>query len=69
MSIVDAYNKFNHLDDVLSDRSLLGDDIRHYILYQLWQAVKQEVSIEKMTPSQLEIHNIAFEREVSGEVS
>ena len=65
MGIQEAYNKFSHLDDVLSDTKLLDDDVKNYILYQLWQAVKQEVESQPELPESVaEIHNIAFEREV-----
>ena len=67
MNIQEAYSKFRHLDDVLSDTKLLGDDVKDYILYQLWQAVKGEVENQLELPESVaEIHNIAFEREVSG---
>ena len=36
----ECYDKFKHLDILLSDKDWYGDDPRSQILYELWQAIK-----------------------------
>ena len=42
--IKEVYEMYKHLDELLSDREWLGDEnyLQQVILYNLWQAVKQE---------------------------
>lgn len=37
------YDKYKHLDSALCDRAWLGETIISQILYDLWQAVRNEV--------------------------
>ena len=66
MNIQEAYNKFKHLDDLLSDRRWLkGEDLASYVLYELWQAVKDEVENQpELSEGNQEIADIAFRYEV-----
>jgi len=41
MTITEAWEKWKHIDHVLSDRAWLGDSPMQEILYDLWHAVKQ----------------------------
>ena len=44
MTIEKVYRRYEHLDRLLSDREFFAaDDPRQVMLYDLWQAVKQEV--------------------------
>lgn len=41
--IQEAYDKYRHLDELLSDREFLDEkNIRAMILYDLWQVIKHE---------------------------
>ncbi len=43
MTIKEVYEKYKHLDDFLSDKTMLtGSGFRMHILYQLWQAIKEK---------------------------
>ena len=39
----DVFEKYGHLDKLLSDKQWLGEGIRDQILFDLWQAVKLEL--------------------------
>ncbi len=51
MSIHTVFEKWKHLDNLLSDREWLttdddgGTDIRMMILYESWQAIKAEAEV------------------------
>jgi hypothetical protein len=36
-----VYEKYKHLDHLLSDASWLGDDFRSIQLYEFWAAIKE----------------------------
>jgi len=40
--IHDVFEKYKHLDTCLSDRAWLGETIVSQILYDLWQAIREE---------------------------
>jgi len=40
MTTNEVYEKYRHLDALLSDREFLGDELRMVILADLWQAVR-----------------------------
>jgi len=43
MTIKEVYKKYKHLDDFLSNKDLLtGSGFRMYVLYQLWQVIKEK---------------------------
>ena len=42
MKLREVYEKYEHLDAFLSDQEWLGPTQTHQILYDLWQAIKQE---------------------------
>ena len=44
MTIREVYEQYKHLDELLSDREWLAEgSLQQGVLYDLWQAVKQEV--------------------------
>ena len=45
--VKEVYEKFKHLDFLLSDLKWLPDDMRGWILFELWQAIRNEVKGEK----------------------
>ena len=47
MTIQEVYEKYEHLDRLLSDKEFLPDDPRGHILYDLWQAVRTYASINR----------------------
>ena len=43
MSIKEVYEKYKHLDPLLSDEKWIeGADFKYRIMYDLWQAIKGE---------------------------
>ena len=42
MTIQEVYEKYKHLNQILSDKEWFGDKLQDVILYDLWQAIKQE---------------------------
>jgi len=40
MTIEEIYEKYKHLDKLLSDKEWLPDTFQGSILYDLWQAIK-----------------------------
>ena len=64
MTITEVYDKFNHLDDLLSDRRWLkGEDLASYVLYELWQAVKEELNNQPDIQKQArEMMDLEFEQ-------
>ena len=40
MTTNEVFEKYKHLDALLSDREFLGNDLRMVILADLWQAVR-----------------------------
>ena len=47
MTLKETYDKYKHLDHLLSDKEWLADDLQHMILYDLWQAIKIYLSKQK----------------------
>ena len=45
MKIKEVYEKYKHLDHLLSDQKWVGDNLKDSILYELWQAVKEDVEV------------------------
>lgn len=47
MNLIEIYEKFKHLDPILSDKRWLELDeegnLTNQILFDLWQAIKEEV--------------------------
>lgn len=43
MSIQEVYEKYKHLDELLSDKEWLGGSQINQILFDLWQAIKKEI--------------------------
>ena len=43
MTPQEAYDKYKHLDGLLSDRDFMGPGFLSYILADLWQAIKAAV--------------------------
>ena len=64
MTITEVYDKFKHLDDLLSDRRWLkGEDLASYVLYELWQAVKEELNNQPDIQKQArEMMDLEFEQ-------
>jgi len=44
----EVYEKYKHLDELLSDEIFLGGNIQGVILYELWQTIKEEVKDAKV---------------------
>lgn len=44
LTIDEIWEKWRHLDHLLSDRDWIGDNPRQEILYDLWQAVKWKIT-------------------------
>ncbi|MFH0981898.1 MAG: hypothetical protein V2A79_10195 [Planctomycetota bacterium] len=42
MTIEETYKKYRHLDQLLSDRERLPASFLGFIIFDLWQAVKEE---------------------------
>ena len=40
MTHTEAYEKYKHLDQCLSDREWAGDDFKYSIISDLWEAIK-----------------------------
>jgi hypothetical protein len=40
MTITEVYNKYKHLDRLLSDEQWIADSLQGRILFDLWQAIK-----------------------------
>jgi len=38
----DVYLKYKHFDELLSNKEFMGNDIKMVILYELWEAIKEE---------------------------
>lgn len=48
MSIQKIYDKFKHLDPLLSDKEWLSfDNLLTQVLYELWQAIKKDINKEE----------------------
>ena len=43
MTIKEAYEQYKHLDELLTDPTILPDGLPGQILYFLWQAIKEEI--------------------------
>lgn len=43
MALSEVYERYKHLDKLLSDEKWLSPDIREIILYDLWQAIKENL--------------------------
>lgn len=41
-----VYRKYKHLDKLLSDEKLAGNNFRLHIRYELWMAIKKEIEKE-----------------------
>jgi len=48
MNIKEVYEKYQHLDTLLSDGQWCGNGIRDQILYDLWQAVKNDELVKQL---------------------
>ena len=61
MNIKEVYEKYYHLDNLISDKIWMGETIKDEILFDLWGAVKAE-----MVRRELVIENYAarFERKI-----
>jgi len=61
MNIKEVYEKYYHLDNLISDKIWMGETIKDEILFDLWGAVKAE-----MVRRELVIDNYAarFERKI-----
>jgi len=46
MTALEAWNKYQHLNLNLSDRELLPDSFWGSIIFDLWQAIKNEIKKE-----------------------
>ena len=44
---IQVYEKYVHLDQCLSDRAWLGESILSQILFDLWQAIREEEEWKK----------------------
>ena len=43
-AITDVYNKFKHMDELLTDKKMFNkDNPKDIILYELWDAIKEKV--------------------------
>ena len=42
MTIPEVYQVYKHLDECLSDRAWLGDDLLSQILFELWEAIRDD---------------------------
>lgn len=44
MEIKEVYDKYKHMDKLLSDNNLLSDDPLNKCLFDFWQAIKYHIN-------------------------
>mgnify|MGYP001412411625 CR=1 FL=1 len=42
MTIQEVYAVYKHLDECLSDREWLGESLLSFILFELWEAIRDD---------------------------
>jgi hypothetical protein len=47
MTIKEVYEVYRHLDECLSDREWLGEDLLSQILFELWEAIRDDQESDK----------------------
>ena len=47
MTIKEVYEKYKHLDHLLTDKKWLSEDFNGYMIFDFWEAIKENQLLDK----------------------